>query len=370
MSVKPITLFLPLLLSACAAGTLSPTGPHAVGTTTWVAEHPGDLADPLPPKEGVRRVPAQAWYPAAGDPGALSEEAALSELNAPVLLFLHGGGSERAMHTSLFHDLASHGYVAISMDHPGIARKARYPDQGNVGLHDDFVASMDSGNTLITAAQPLYPELVDLMRADAALALDTLPLLLEGIDTGTMAVGGHSLGGDVALDFCREDARCAVLVNLDGPPLGDQVGVNDAGEAILEARGLDLPAIVVSTGLYVGRVPGAAGAWEALDDQAQVIDGPVLHWHMEEAGHLDVTDVPLVMPTGLARLLFGEESIGRLDPEDTVGASTEAIRTFLDQHLACDPEALPAEVGEGWPILDLRNSHEDRRESNENDACP
>lgn len=60
MPYQPLFLSFALLLSACAAGPLAPTGPLGVGTTTWVMEHPTSLDDPLPPEDGPRRVPVQA----------------------------------------------------------------------------------------------------------------------------------------------------------------------------------------------------------------------------------------------------------------------------------------------------------------------
>ena len=40
-------------------------------------------------------------------------------LNHPKrLLFSHGGGTSRLIHTALLEDLASYGYIAISIDHP------------------------------------------------------------------------------------------------------------------------------------------------------------------------------------------------------------------------------------------------------------
>ena len=53
----------------------------------------------------------------------------------------------------------------------------------------------------------------------------------------------------------------------------------DHNNRILVAQGLDLPSLIVSTGLYARSVPSADDAWAALDDQAEVIDGPVIHWH-------------------------------------------------------------------------------------------
>ncbi|MCB9741220.1 MAG: alpha/beta fold hydrolase [Alphaproteobacteria bacterium] len=371
MSRRLLSSCAPLLLLGCAAGPLSPGGPQAVGTTTWVVEHPATLVDPLPPEEGPRRVPVQAWYPTGdAEPGELLEDAALLDPSAPVLVFVHGGGSERAMHASLFEDLASHGYVAIAADHPGVSRAARYPDQRTVKAHEDYVATMDSGDTLIAAAQPLFPELVDLMRADVALALDALPPGLDGLDTERLAVGGHSLGASVALDLCRDDARCVLYVNLDGPPLIDQVGVDAQGRAVLEAQSLDLPTVIVSTGLYAEHVPGAAQAWAALDAQAERVEGPVLHWHIAEAGHLDVTDLPLMMPQGLARRLFGEASIGHIDPVETLAAANDAMRLSLDRWLACDADATPEAVDALHPELVLRHEHEDRRGEAPRGACP
>lgn len=356
------TLALALFTTGCASGILEPTGSHPVGTVTWVVEHAEGLNDPLPPKDGLRRVPVQAWFPAdQGQPGDVTQDASLGVDDAPVLLFVHGTASERSMHTSLFQELASQGFVAIAADHPGIARRARFPDQKAVKTHDAFKDSLRSGDMLVAAAQPIYPEIIDLMRADLDLVLDGLPSTLAGLDTTTIAVGGHSLGASVALDFCRDDPRCGVFVNLDGPPLIDQVGTDANGRAVLEAGGLDRPTVVVSTGQYAEHVDGAAEAWTALDDQAERIEGPVVHWHTEDAGHLDVTDISLIMPSGIARSLFGKGSIGRVDSAVTVAGANDAIRVFLERHLACDDTAQPEAMDTSWPLLELRHAHDDRR---------
>ncbi|KAE9369999.1 hypothetical protein N431DRAFT_560661 [Stipitochalara longipes BDJ] len=44
------------------------------------------------------------------------------------LLFSHGGGTSRLIHTALLEDLASHGYIAISIDHPYDAAAVEFPD--------------------------------------------------------------------------------------------------------------------------------------------------------------------------------------------------------------------------------------------------
>src|SRR5262249_51579105 len=132
----------------------APTGPHAVGTTTWHVTDPvrkETLADSSVPRE----VEVHAWYPAAPGAGApapylrdgieeVQRFAALirgpkdaydglanvitharpgaaplsTGAKFPVLVFSHGYGGFASASTALLEDLASHGYAVLSVVHP------------------------------------------------------------------------------------------------------------------------------------------------------------------------------------------------------------------------------------------------------------
>lgn len=141
----------------------APTGPHRTGVTTLhlVDRSRRDPWEPLP----VREVMVTVFYPARtvrGYPVApqMTEGAAKTvphvdplfhkELptrgvnwaatrthshtgapalpaRRPVLLYSPGGGDPRTLGTGLAEELASHGYVVVTIDHPGDASEVEFP---------------------------------------------------------------------------------------------------------------------------------------------------------------------------------------------------------------------------------------------------
>ena len=55
--------------------------------------------------------------------------------------------------------------------------------------------------------------------ADAAFVVETLaasPPAIGALDFDHVAYVGHSMGGAASFEACRQDARCAAAVDLDG----------------------------------------------------------------------------------------------------------------------------------------------------------
>jgi len=125
----------------------APTGPFAVGTRLFTVEDPQRLETWGAHIGEPRQVAVRVWYPATpGDEPLLTSmdgrvSAAFGELYGfpipgsdgppsasridaaplgeahPVVLFSHGGFSDAGQNASLMEELASHGYVAVSIGH-------------------------------------------------------------------------------------------------------------------------------------------------------------------------------------------------------------------------------------------------------------
>lgn len=358
--VLAVLVTLAVVVSAVSGpgGALPAQGPGAVGTSTWVLTHPPSLDDPVPPERGPRQISVQAWYPTQGEAGAVKEGASLSAPDAPVLFFVHGSMSTREAHTSLGQELASRGFVVLAANHAGIARESLLPGDGDRGIHEAWLESMQSGDVLVAANTDTYRRGVAVAQADVRRMLETAPEHLPGLKVERIAFGGHSFGAQVAAGLCREEARCVAFVNLDGPLLGDQRGADPRGRAILAPRPVAAPTLIVSTGKTAALdQPGAREAWASLDDFAPLVRGEVTFLHMEEAGHMDVTDFPLVFGSWLGQLMAGEASVSGVDAERSVGAANLAICLFLEQQLM-GRAVHPREATEAYPELVLRYHHE------------
>jgi dienelactone hydrolase len=269
----------------------APSGPHAIGTARYEVSEDG-YVDPYAPAPAPRRVPVQAWYPAQvtdgpGEPG-LDEElrAALSAMtrvpkfllrpgrtaaivNAPavpgrypVLIFNHGYGSFQKQSTSLLGELASHGYVVLSVGHPYESLAVRYADGTVIRWRSDLPAwatvaaglkelepnlraiaplferarAARNATTLrdvmsAIAAQPSYAALVPVLEVwthDTRVVLDTLGHLDAGalapplrglVDASRVGAFGHSLGGILAGQLAMTEPRIRAAMNFDGAQL-------------------------------------------------------------------------------------------------------------------------------------------------------
>jgi len=246
----------------------SPTGPFAVGRTTYVWSDAAQ-AEPMAPEQGTKReLVAWIWYPAATRPPsqtvddylpapwrtALERQSGvlftqfltrdLSRVRAhsirdaevspqqrsyPVILMRAGLAALTTDYTTLAEDLASHGYVVVGFDAPYRSFVVVFPDGRTIARAPQNNADLVGG----PQQEQLANKLVQAWSADMGFALDQLERLnasdpsgrfLGRLDMQRVGVFGHSLGGATALQFCHDDSRCKAGIDVDGAPLGSVVG--------------------------------------------------------------------------------------------------------------------------------------------------
>jgi predicted dienelactone hydrolase len=237
----------------------TPTGPFAVGRTTYVWSDATQF-DPMAPQPGTKReLFAWIWYPAAPQPPsrAVSDylpppwrravegqrgvlinkfltrdlsrirthsidgaEVSPQQRSYPVVLMQAGS-------TSLAEDLASHGYVVVGLEAPYRSGVVVFPD-GRVIEAAPQNKLADNG----PAQDQLANRLVQAGSADMGYALDQLARLntsdpsgkfLGRLDLQRVGVFGWSIGGATALQFCHDDSRCKAGIDVDGYPVGSVV---------------------------------------------------------------------------------------------------------------------------------------------------
>ena len=364
----------------------APTGKSPIGTTRWVVTDESREEIFAPGRK--RDVVVIAWYPRDGGAGKAGGEetapyvrdgmeevlsfARLARLGDaynglasvkthsivdaplapaparfPVIVFQHGYTGLPSSHTALMEDLASHGWVALSVIHPYEATGAMLADRTMVTFTDDknamrapITAVLDEwgpeGATMdkVTASKDdaekerlLRGYLANLKNTDQVVkrwvldtrfALDRRPSaplasrLFDRLDRDRMGFAGHSMGGVASGQFCVEDRRCKAALNLDGIP---QYGAM-----------IDTPFPAPFLMVYSSR-PGRAGASDLIYRRAA---SKYYRVDMNGTLHLDFTDMnywggPLAKrafgPLGAARAaeltrlivreFFGQEILGR-----------------------------------------------------------
>ncbi len=246
----------------------APSGPYRVGTfsTMLVDSSRKELYSGNP--DEARRIMVQFWYPAVpasgAQPGPWIENtnlvgpsisrylgfppflldhiiyarshsypnAALSDAQAkyPLIFFSHGWNGIRVQSTFLMEELASHGYIVVSIDHTYGARIVVFPDGRVAENNPSALPSSQPDEILFPAAH----KLVDQWAGDIAFVMDTLTqwnqsdpsVFFTGhLDLDKVGASGHSTGGGAAIEFCGRDPRCKAGVGLDPylTPVSDKV---------------------------------------------------------------------------------------------------------------------------------------------------
>lgn len=133
----------------------------------------------------------------------------------PILLFSHGYTSTRMQNFSQMEELASHGYIVVSVDHMIDVAFTKFPDGREVmNEGEDYAFDINDQRSVRARA------------GDIRFVLDHLEKMNEqdprGLFTGKMDMGrigmlGHSYGGSTAAQAMLEDTRILAGINMDGP---------------------------------------------------------------------------------------------------------------------------------------------------------
>ncbi|MEU8325395.1 lipase [Nonomuraea sp. NPDC048881] len=343
---KPVTVTLP-----------QPTGPREIGTVTLHLRD-GSRADPWIKAHDRRELMVSLWYPTHrpdGHPAApwlppraaeafyrsndLSpaavglplthgrEGARVAGRGLPVVLFSPGNGADRSMNTTTVEELASWGYMVVTIDHPGDAGEVEFPD-GTV-----------TGRVLKPVPVSRLAEKADEIKvrvADARFVLDrlkelnkgqnpdaerrTLPEGLRGaFDLGRVGMFGHSAGGATAAATMLADRRIKAVLNLDGPALGK-----------VAAKGLAKPYMLMEAEIFDKPIRGQKAFWSRLK-------GWRLHVRTNGAKHNSYTDLPVVYEQAAAAMGLSKEQLravnGTLSAARSVAVTRAYTRAFFDLHL-------------------------------------
>ncbi|MEU4829476.1 lipase [Streptosporangium sp. NPDC023615] len=354
-SAKGLTLSLP-----------APTGRHPIGT---VSLHLVDRSRPdsLVPSQPYRELMVSLWYPArrsgkhplapqmpplaaadfdrdtAADlgikPGEVNWAATRTHARAgapvdrragglPVVLFSPGYEAPRTLSTVLVEELASRGYLVVTVDHThqldqvefpgGRVERSRLPpvrtEQEQAGLF---------GVLMPTRVADMRFVLDRLARLDRGQNPDAarvrLPAGLRGApDLSRVGVFGHSMGGATAARLVHEDRRVDAGANLDGVLLGPVAG-----------SGVSKPFLQVAGETTTRRTePTWKSFWERSTGWKREI-------RFAGARHFSFFDLQAMFPqlAGKLKDVPVAETIGTIDPARSVAAQRAHLTAFFDLHL-------------------------------------
>ncbi|MFF2087833.1 alpha/beta hydrolase family protein [Nocardia sp. NPDC058176] len=342
----------------------APTGDHAIGVVDLHLVD-AERRDPYVPAQ-QRELMISIWYPAAdtsaapvrpwmatdiariyaedlasvGVPsadswalapsrGRLDAPADISRGARPIVLFSPGMGLSRELSTAQAEDLASHGYVVVTMNHTHETFATEFPDGRIARSVLPPAAEPDEVEKQVAIALPTRV-------ADTRFVLDALADLAAGanpdagrhplpaqladvLDLSKVAMYGHSLGGATAAQAMYEDRRIGAAANLDGGLWGPVV-----------SAGLDRPFLLISAeGHHRDDIPSWKQFWSTA--------GPKLHFQLRGAQHHSFCDNQILADAlaaaGLLPAAGKVQLVGEIDPERSLEVQRGYLRTFFDTTL-------------------------------------
>lgn len=266
---------------------------------------------------------------------------------APVLLYSPGAGDPRPLGTIVAEELASRGYVVMTIDHPGDADAVEFP---NVTAYRGRVRE-----TALTAdpwTEPaVFRTMIDTRIADTGFVLDQLeplaagrnpdalgralpPGLSRSVDPGRVGMYGHSAGGTTAAETMYEDHRIGAVVNLEGyldyPPDASSGGPGPLFP--VAQHGVDRPMLLLGTDGFrnadinrswsaVVRRSGGRTAWRQIDDAE--------HWTLTDYAAL----APQLQAAGLMTAAGRDELVGTIAPAVSISLVNEYVCSFFGREL-------------------------------------
>lgn len=318
-------------------GLPAPDGAYAVGVTDlqrfgMVAYYPavagtghGHRPYASPMMLGTYGVTAEAL--AAIVPHAEIAATPIADRGAwPVVILAPGGGSLIELSTSLAEDVASHGFVVITVQ-PDVAVDGGLT-RGDAAYSPEDLQVIDE-----VARQARERQLTD--------AIDLLqePLttrLVGPTDPTRIAVGGHSFGGSMAFNLSLHDDRVAAVFDLDGA-LFDEANTTP----------VSVPSLVIMAELYslhqhpiddggnatvASLLALGAGSFEMLRTAPNTVSVA-----LEHAEHYAVTDLAAIAPHLPAELQpVAADGVGDIGAVGTTDTNTIMVR-FLEAVFGADP---------------------------------
>ncbi|GII05980.1 lipase [Planobispora takensis] len=266
----------------------------------------------------------------------------------PVALFSPGFGGPREVYTAIVDDLASRGYVVVSLSHTYESAAVEFP-----GGRLELAVSGDGDPGFEKKA-------LDARVADIRFVLDRLTKITRGenpdaggrplprglgrsLDLSRIGAYGHSYGGFTAGETMVHDRRVDAGINLDGA-MATAVGYPPGSPYVpgeVTERGLDGPFLLMGAeGVgengepleHTHRNPGFDRSWA---DFWAVQRGWKRDLFLRGGTHMAYSDLQIIVPQLGARVApeKREAVIGTIDPRRSLAAQRDYIGAFFDLHL-------------------------------------
>jgi dienelactone hydrolase len=247
----------------------------------------------------------------------------------PVVVFTHGYTGTFTDYTFLFEDLASRGYVVVSIDHTYEATAVEFPDgrfvKSVLGSHLNHSWRTDD-DTVSRALSARLEDLTFVMNELERLNASRDNPFAGKLDLTRVALAGHSLGGLTAWLGLQSEPRFKAAILLD-PYLADIGSDPTEAPVLLMTMGRQKPS------------QDECRLWSNLHGPRFLVD-------LRGAEH--------VTPSDAVWLAKGAIQTGAMGPEKTIDALRSYIAAFLDTQLRGEaPDVLLEGSSQAFPEVSV-----------------
>lgn len=155
--------------------------------------------------------------------------------SCPMVVFSHGGISTNTSNLSLYKELASHGYVVVSIAHTYHAISTKIEGK-KISIDKGYMKELleEDSNSDIENSFNCFKKWMKLRTEDINLVIDTFKQKAEEqentpyclIDIDRIGLVGHSLGGAAVLGVARQRSDIKAVIALESPYMCDIIGVD------------------------------------------------------------------------------------------------------------------------------------------------
>ncbi|MDR3071932.1 MAG: hypothetical protein LBU41_00375 [Clostridiales Family XIII bacterium] len=274
-----------------------------------------------------RKISAIIYYPTDNE---------IEGNTCPLVVFSHGGMGYAKSNVSLYEELASHGYVVISIDHTYQALWTKI-DGKTVYINSSYMKDLNAEDANLDPQNSYekYAEWMDIRMGDIDYVIDYAKeqaakenSFYKLIHTNKIAVIGHSLCGSAALGTGRARTDISAVIALEAPFMYDIIGVRD-DDFIWRSEPYPVPVL----GIYTDSSYSHLNDWKQYAENADLLDrqdSDVQSIYIEGCNHFSITDLSLTSPI-LTRILGGTSP--KITAEESLKTINEACLMFLDSYL-------------------------------------
>lgn len=299
-----------------------------------------------------REVPMHFYYP--------KEIEQIEKNSLPLVLFSHGAFGYYQSNVSTYMELASHGYVVVSLDHPYHSFFTKNTAGETITVNPEFIQDVMRVSETDTYSNEetyrLSKAWIALRTEDICFVLDSIKeavstgqtdekwffendtndnhvknkvqAVLEGTDTSKIGLMGHSLGGAASVTAGRQREDISAVADLDGTMLGEYIGV-ESGVYLVNEEPYPVPLFSIDNEAHhferiAEKEAGYVYANNVVLERAET----GFETYFQGAGHMNYTDLPFIAP-GLAKML----GIGEIDCEYCMDTVNRLLLQFFDCYL-------------------------------------